>query len=754
MSDVFVFVFGCVVSAHVLATPIYLENARLKAGIDLDRGAMLTHFEDKRGNSAGLGNLINWVGSQIVFRGNGYTATMDCSAISSHFLSADGKTLSVTINNARNANTGSAMAASYSLRYELHETYLSVFFSFTDSTGKTNPKTDHETPALYAVSKLSNFTCYTGSSAWSGGALTTWTKPPFWGGNGDAYKAIPSDECWCAWTDASTGYSLGLYTPGVGTILMGRLNPDTFSTDPNAEARSYAAPLMRCAVQSGQTISGVYHLTVGSLSEIRRTFAAIRFGMANGEGLGAGDVRVDPQAGDLSISAFDPRAGQLTFHGRFVGLNGGRTSDEFALVCRTNLSDGKFLMPVTMTLDASGENAQASIAMPTDDPPPSLFVSGLDTCPSPFPAQMRDKGFTESYVERLSTLHEAHPNWLFEPLFVTDMTWDAIVDKEMTPAWNLVVHSTWAADPWLSLGLANYTPYYAENAQAYDSGSFYQASRAAVAYFMDPRNFLNDTEVFMFETLGYDAASHTVSAVDKAFAGSFMANACYDGGSRTYAALLVEAGAEQGISPVFLAGRLTQEQGNGSVQARGTIGDSLWELYADEDGRVGNNNVWGGTYTKDNAATAAVIAQGKAHYNGYYNFFNMDAGGTGLFEIRYNAWREAYNAPASQFGPWTSQERAIRGGVVKMKNRYIGTQRHTRYLQKFSVLAEAGSSRWSQYMQNIASPLSESRSTKKAYIASGAYEDAHLFLVPVYRDMPADPCPDPANGNSVYSPTR
>ena len=94
------------------------------------------------------------------------------------------------------------------------------------------------------------------------------------------------------------------------------------------------------------------------------------------------------------------------------------------------------------------------------------------------------------------------------------------------------------------------------------------------------------------------------------------------------------------------------------------------------------------------------------------------------------------------------------GGAIKIKERYVDSRRHTRYLQKFSVLAEAGAFRWKQYMQNIAAPLVESRVTSRAYRTTDRLDAPHRFLIPVYRDMPSAPSPDPAGGNSVFSPTR
>ena len=57
-------------------------------------------------------------------------------------------------------------------------------------------------------------------------------------------------------------------------------------------------------------------------------------------------------------------------------------------------------------------------------------------------------------------------------------------------------------------------------------------------------------------------------------------------------------------------------------------------------------------------------------------------------------------------------------------------------------------------MQNIAAPLIESRVTSRAYRTTDRLDAPHRFLIPVYRDMPSAPSPDPAGGNSVFSPTR
>ena len=366
------------------------------------------------------------------------------------------------------------------------------------------------------------------------------------------------------------------------------------------------------------------------------------------------------------------------------------------------------------------------------------------------------KGFPKSYVEPLANLKFSHPAWQFVQMPIVDMCWDEIVEKEMTPSWNLVVFADWAPDEWNALKEKNYTPYYAKDAKAYDSGAWYQASRETVAYFMDPRNWLNERDIFMFETLGFDAASQTPDAVDQTLSKTFMAKAKVDGGKRMFSELVYETGRKLGVSPVFIAGRLASEQGLGSAQSLGTIGDALFAYATNQTGKVGNADIWGRRFTKDGKSTKDVLAKGRTAYNGFYNFFNFRAYGRGTFEIKYNAWVEATSdeTKAKYLGPWNTQAKAIEGGSMKIKERYIDTLRHTRYLQKFSVLPLAGEFRWKQYMQNIAAPLVEARNTAKAYEAADTLDAPYRFLIPVYKQMPKSASPDPAKGKSIYSSSR
>lgn len=259
----------------------------------------------------------------------------------------------------------------------------------------------------------------------------------------------------------------------------------------------------------------------------------------------------------------------------------------------------------------------------------SLLCTGLGFSASadqdktdPYTQSLIDKGFPASYAQKLTALHALHPTWEFEPLLVTDMkeqyTWEYVLLQETeNPKRNLV-----------NKGNA-YIPYrHATNEELYDSG-WYQASYETVSYFMDPENFLNEKDIFMFQNL-FCSDTVTPEVVESALSGTFMANAVlYD--DVTYAAYLVEVGRSLNVDPLHLAARLRQEQGvsGNSPLIKGTCGDKLWYYY--ENGVQTEND-------KQILAPASGYDQDTLQaYNGLYNYFNIGAAGTGYFAIYLGA---------------------------------------------------------------------------------------------------------------------
>ena len=321
-------------------------------------------------------------------------------------------------------------------------------------------------------------------------------------------------------------------------------------------------------------------------------------------------------------------------------------------------------------------------------------------------------GFPQSYVNKLSALHELHPNWQFVPLMVTGQkpayTWDYVISKELeSDQRNLIYHT--------------YSPSaYALDSVLVESGLWYKCTKATVEFFMDPRNSLSEERIFQFEALQF-TGNYTVADVANCVKGTFMEGVTLENG-KTYAQNLYDIGKAVGVSPFHLAARIKQEQGLGqSPLISGSCGNTLAQCYA----------------KKTNGAPASGYnGFNFAQYNGYYNYFNMGAFGTGYFNIWLNGMKEA------QQGGWNTRYKAIKGGAQKVNDTYISQYQNTMYLQKFNVHPSSSKNFWGQYMQNVAAAWSESSTIYNAYASSGLLDTAFTFIIPVYSNMPSA-CPDP-----------
>ena len=294
---------------------------------------------------------------------------------------------------------------------------------------------------------------------------------------------------------------------------------------------------------------------------------------------------------------------------------------------------------------------------------------------------LRSKGFPESYIEKLCKMHAVHPNWNFE-VSNTGVSLDDAVNGEISPiSKNLI--STRDLNQ-LSTDPAAYSNgYYVQ----FEPG-WYAPSRNALKYYLDPRNFLDDNSIFMFEQLSYNDLQNE-SVVQNILNGSFLAGSySLNEQSKTYASTFVEAGKKYGVSPVHLAARVLQEQGySGSMTAS-------------MDGRDGKT---------------------------YYNYFNFGASGSSN-EAIYNG---ALNY-AKESG-WDSPYNAIMGATSELADGYITSNQDTLYYEKFNIV---GSSRyWHQYMANVQAPYSEGYATYRSYWEAHISDLSFTFKIPVYTDM-------------------
>lgn len=356
--------------------------------------------------------------------------------------------------------------------------------------------------------------------------------------------------------------------------------------------------------------------------------------------------------------------------------------------------------------------------------------------------ELSEKGFSKSYILPLIELHNLHPQWVFEPLLITELkptyTWSYVFYQESRdPDTNLVSASDSYRSYWD-------TKYGAD----FDSG-WCSANDACVRYFLDPRNFLNEKDIFQFEDLAFHE-SVTVDNVASALSGSFMDGTYLENG-KTYAEYIYEVGKELNVNPLHLASRMRQEQGSGtSALISGGGGDKLWYYYENQIQEENDHII--------NTPSSGYSKELLLMYNGYYNFFNIEAAGTGYFPIYLGGMKEALAGTphmAKEWGgspSWDTRWKSIYGGAYKIKNKYIDDYQNTLYLQKFNVDPRSGRNFWGQYMQNIGAALSESRTVYGSLASKGALDMGFTFLIPVYKGMPEE-CPDPGRNATSYAPS-
>lgn len=283
--------------------------------------------------------------------------------------------------------------------------------------------------------------------------------------------------------------------------------------------------------------------------------------------------------------------------------------------------------------------------------------------------------FPKSYQTALYALKQAHPNWVFQ-MFDTGLEWETVMYNETNPPSRSLLPSYFGSS---MVG------------DVYGDG-WSCATYEAVEYYIDPRNWLTEDYIFQFELLTFNESYQNVVTIQKVLQNTFMKGFLEDQEGVTYAQTFYDIGKELGVSPVHLACRVYQEQGVS-----------------------GKSELISGTYPG---------------YEGYYNYFNIQASGATREEIIRNGLNEAVSEG------WTSRYLALKGGSTKVSNNYILKGQDTLYLQKFDVDNTYYGMYWHQYMQNLAAPSNEGKNVKRAYENTGSLDNCFVFKIPVYRNMP------------------
>lgn len=307
--------------------------------------------------------------------------------------------------------------------------------------------------------------------------------------------------------------------------------------------------------------------------------------------------------------------------------------------------------------------------------------------------------FPESYQKKLAYLKYLHPNWEFKAYY-TGIDWNELTSTEAENRCMVnTIHKGNVLDPAVLCRCGTMGDY-----------GYYCASRLAVNYYLDPRNFMSETMVFQFLDLAStDGVSREVVA--RTVSGTYL---------EPYANDIFDAAQESGISPLHIIATIYQELGR------------------ENPSRIISGTVPG--------------------YEGLYNFYNYGAtDGEGNIERGLLKARE--------YG-WTTPRFAIIDGAKRvLASNYIAAGQTTKYFYKFDVvpneiLREADGIKSftsdnfynHQYMTNLRDPSSQAGTLYKIYNENRVLDQKLTFVIPVYNNMPTESAPVPTSlqGNDQY----
>ncbi|MCR4608141.1 MAG: cadherin-like beta sandwich domain-containing protein [Eubacterium sp.] len=344
-----------------------------------------------------------------------------------------------------------------------------------------------------------------------------------------------------------------------------------------------------------------------------------------------------------------------------------------------------------------------------------------------FEEQMNKEGFPESYKPYLREMHEQHPSWVFKAK-KTGLSWNDVMEGEKNIPGrvnNLIYgsyyypHYNWrSTSVGYNWSLDSYSPY--------DGSVWYAASDDILAYYLDPRTYLDEEFVFAFETLDYQKGYQNINGIEAILEDSFMYNTtpaelfkrmlgsdvassrpAMQGDDKKFSQIILEAAEAYGVSAYHLASRIRLEMGSSAGVA--SLGNST-------------------------------------SYNGIYNYFNIGAFDSSVGEAVLNGLRFA--AGSGSYGrPWDSVYKAIMGGAAYLAEDFISEGQNTIYTQKFNVTNNYCLF-YNQYMSNIQAPATEASLEYDAYVSKRLIDSSFVFEIPVYTDMPESAVVKPADSGS------
>ena len=249
----------------------------------------------------------------------------------------------------------------------------------------------------------------------------------------------------------------------------------------------------------------------------------------------------------------------------------------------------------------------------------------------------------QSYKSYIDKLQAAHPNWKFK-----------FVD--------------------VGVSLSSYvSSQVGSQSKIYKNGSFVDATKDEIEYYVDPRNFLDEKSIFMFENQQYTG--------DDVYSKAGVLSVWND---NTVANNIMEAAKSTGLSPYFIVARSALESGRG---------------------------------------TSALAAGTVSGYEGYYNFFGINATDSNPL---------IGGASYAKESNWNTKRKAMIEGSAWMKEQYVACMQNTIYFFKYSFVPNRS---WHQYMTDIAAPSKDALNYYNAHKAGGTLNSQIEFIIPVFSDI-------------------
>ncbi len=338
---------------------------------------------------------------------------------------------------------------------------------------------------------------------------------------------------------------------------------------------------------------------------------------------------------------------------------------------------------------------------------------------SEYEAFLKTKGFPDTYIPYLVYLHKKHPTWTFNAIN-TNLYWENVINGEE----NKQLIQTNVAS-------------YVKNFNAIEGNDWFHSTNAVNAFYLDPRNFLTERFIFMFENLGYiyDKEETTSTETNNSEGEEATLNLTKSGankdsaqtikyynaiaslfgnshlGTEEYIYDYIDAGFKYKVSPTHLASRSVIE---GMLDAN----------YSAVSGKE--------TRTYDGHSL-----------KGYYNLFNI-----GSFNDNYTNGSPVLRGlayacgPACTFNnthgrPWDSIEKAIYGGAEYIASGYIAAGQNTLYFEKFNTSPTSDVDPYTnQYQTNVLAPCQEGEKNYESYVDNNLLEEEYIFDIPIYLNMP------------------